>query len=78
MTVMNMFGTIDLRKGRADGKIEKRSDDTFRIIKCGEQRLFVVESYWKELNDAIRSRFGNDAQTIPPRDASAKIQELSR
>lgn len=77
-TIMDMFETIDLRKGRTDGKIEKRSDDSFRIIKCGDQRLFVVESYRKELIDAIRNRFGNDAQIIPPRDASAKIQELSR
>ena len=28
---MDMFETIDLRKGRADGMIEKRSEDFFRI-----------------------------------------------
>ena len=77
-TVMDMFETIDLRKGKADGKIEKKTDDSFRIIKCGEQRFFIVESYRKDLIEAIRHRFGSDAQIIPPRAASAKIDELSR
>ena len=77
-TVMDMFETIDLRKGKADGMIEKKTDDSFRIIKCGEQRFFIVESYRKDLIEAIRHRFGSDAQIIPPRAASAKIDELSR
>ena len=76
-TVMDMFETIDLRKGKADGKIEKKTDDSFRIIKCGEQRFFIVESYRKDLIEAIRNKFGSDAQIIPPRAASAKIEELS-
>ena len=77
-TVMDMFETIDLRKSKTDGKIEKKADDSFRIIKCGEQRFFIVESYRKDLIEAIRNKFGNDAQIIPPRAASAKIEELSR
>ena len=76
-TVMDMFETIDLRKGKADGKIEKKADDSFRIIKCGEQRVFIVESYRKDLIEAIRNKFGSDAQIITPRAASAKIEELS-
>ena len=77
-TVMDMFETIDLRKGKTDGKIEKKADDSFRIIKCGEQRFFIVESYRKDLIEAIRNKFGSDAQIVPPRAASAKIEELSR
>ena len=77
-TVMDMFETIDLRKGKNDGKIEKKADDSFRIIKCGELRFFIVESYRKDLIEAIRNKFGSDAQIIPPRAASAKIEELSR
>ena len=77
-TVMDMFETIDLRKGRTDGKLEKRSDDSFRIIKCGEQRLFVVDSYRKNLISAIKDRFGSDVEIIPPRGASARLEELSR
>ena len=77
-TVMDMFETIDLRKGKTDGKIEKKVDDSFRIIKCGDQRFFIVESYRKELIDAIRNKFGGDAQIIPPREATAKIEDLSR
>ena len=77
-TVMDMFETIDLRKSKTDGKIEKKADDSFRIIKCGEQRFFIVESYRKDLIEAIRNKFGSDAQIIPPRAASVKIEELSR
>ena len=77
-TVMDMFETIDLRKSKTDGKIEKKADDSFRIIKCGELRFFIVESYRKDLIEAIRNKFGSDAQIITPRTASAKIEELSR
>ena len=77
-TVMDMFETIDLRKGRSDGKLEKRSDDSLRIIKCGDQRVFVVDSYRKDLISAIRDKFGADAEIIPPRAASARLEELSQ
>ena len=75
---MDMFETIDLRKGRSDGKLEKRSDDSLRIIKCGDQRVFVVDSYRKDLISAIRDKFGADVEIIPPRAASARLEELSR
>ena len=77
-TVMQMFETIDLHKGKGDGKIEKRQDDSFRIIKAGEIRIFVVDSYRKDLIEAIRNKFGSDSIIIPPKSASAKIEELSR
>lgn len=77
-TVMQMFETIDLHKGKSDGKIEKRQDDSFRIIKAGETRIFVVDSYRKDLIEAIRNKFGSDSIIIPPKSASAKIEELSR
>lgn len=77
-TVMQMFETIDLHKGKSDGKIEKRQDDSFRIIKAGEIRIFVVDSYRKDLIEAIRNKFGSDSIIIPPKSASAKIEELSK
>ena len=52
-TVMDMFESIDLRKSKADGRIEKKTDDSFRIIKCGEQRMFIIEPYRKELIEAV-------------------------
>ena len=77
-TVMDMFETIDLRKSKADGKIEKKADDSFRIIKCGDQRIFVIEPYRKELIEAVRNKFGSDAQIISPRAATSTLEELSR
>ena len=77
-TVMDMFETIDLRKSKADGKIEKKADDSFRIIKCGDQRIFVIEPYRKELIEAVRNKFGSDAQIISPRAAISTLEELSR
>ena len=77
-TVMDMFETIDLRKSKADGKIEKKSDDSFRIIKCGDQRMFIIEPYRKELIDAVKNKFGADAQIISPRVATSTLEELSR
>lgn len=77
-TVMDMFETIDLRRSKSDGRIEKRSDDSFRIIKCGEQRMFIIEPYRKELIEAVKNKFGADAQIISPRVASATLEELSR
>ncbi len=59
-----------------DGKLEKRSDDSLRIIKCGDQRVFVVDSYRKDLISAIRDKFGADVEIIPPRAASARLEEL--
>ena len=77
-TVMDMFETIDLRSSKSDGRIEKRTDDSFRIIKCGEQRMFIIEPYRKELIEAVKNKFGADAQIISPRVASATLEELSR
>ena len=77
-TVMDMFETIDLRRSKSDGRIEKRTDDSFRIIKCGEQRMFIIEPYRKELIEAVKNKFGADAQIISPRVASATLEELSR
>lgn len=77
-TVMDMFETIDLRKSKADGKIEKKSDDSFRIIKCGDQRMFIIEPYRKELIEAVKNKFGADAQIISPRVATSTLEELSR
>lgn len=48
------------------GKLEKRSYDSLRIIKCGDLRVFVVDSYRKDLISAIRDKFGADAEIIPP------------
>ena len=75
---MDMFETIDLRKSKADGKIEKKADDSFRIIKCGDQRIFVIEPYRKELIEAVRNKIGSDAQIISPRAAPSTLEELSR
>ena len=77
-TVMDMFETIDLRKSKADGKIEKKSDDSFRIIKCGDQRMFIIEPYRKELIEAVKNKFGADAQIISPRVATSTLEELSK
>ena len=60
------------------GKLEKRSYDSLRIIKCGDLRVFVVDSYRKDLISAIRDKFGADAEIIPPRAASARVEEMSR
>lgn len=60
------------------GKLEKRSYDYLRIIKCGDLRVFVVDSYRKDLISAISDKFGADAENIPPRAASARLEELSR
>ena len=40
--------------------------------------MFIIEPYRKELIDAVKNKFGADAQIISPRVATSTLEELSR
>ena len=58
-------------------RVQHRRDDSFKIIKCGERRTYVVESYRKELIEALKARFGDSIEIVKPSAAVELVRELS-
>ena len=59
-------------------KVEHRPDDSFKIIKCEDRKIYVVESYRKELIEALKNRFGESIEIVKPSKALDLFQELSK
>ena len=58
-------------------KIEHKRDDSFRIIRHGEDKIYVAPSYRKDLIGALRERFGDDIKIIKPSEMNEVLSRLS-
>ena len=47
-------------------QVEHKRDDSFKIIRHGEEKIYVTPSYRKDIIDALKSRFGEDITIIKP------------
>lgn len=75
---MSSFESIGARKGRINGHLDKVQDDSLRVIRCGDsRRIFVVPSERKDIIDAVRKKFGQDAEIIRPHMVSGTLETLS-
>ena len=78
-SLMSSFeNTCMQRKSAHPIKVEHRQDDSFRIIKCEDRKIYVVESYRKELIEALKNRFGESIEIAKPSMALDLFQELSK
>jgi hypothetical protein len=66
-----------LKKSSTAIKIEHKRDDSFKIIKAGDRKIYVAPSYRKDLIAALKERFGNDIGIIKPSEMPQVIKELS-
>jgi len=47
-------------------KVEHRRDDSFKIIRTGNEKIYVAPSYRTDLIDALKARFGDGIRIIKP------------
>ena len=59
-------------------KVEHKRDDSFRIVRSGERRFYVVPSYRKDIIEALQARFGESIEIIKPSQVNELMRELSK
>jgi ADP-ribosylglycohydrolase len=65
-----------LKKSASKIKIEHKQDNSFKIIRAGDKKIYVVPSYRKELVEALKGRFGEDINIIKPSEMPVVLKEL--
>lgn len=77
-SLMQSFESVCLeRRSSHPIKIEHKRDDSFKIIKQANEKIYVVPSYRTDLIEALKDRFGTDVRIIKPSEMSEVIKELS-
>jgi ADP-ribosylglycohydrolase len=77
-SLMESFeNTFLLKKSASKIKIEHKQDNSFKIIRAGDKKIYVVPSYRKELVEALKGRFGEDITIIKPSEMPEVLKELS-
>lgn len=66
-----------LKKSASKIKIEHKQDNSFKIIRAGDKKIYVVPSYRKELVESLKGRFGEDINIIKPSEMPEVLKELS-
>lgn len=66
-----------LKKTASPIKVEHKQDDSFKVIKNGDKKIYVAPSYRKELITALKERFGEGIHIIKPSEMPETIKELS-
>jgi hypothetical protein len=57
--------------------VEHKQDDSFKVIRAGDDKIYVAPSYRKELIEALKGRFGEDIHIIKPSEMAEVLKELS-
>ena len=77
-SLMQSFENLGLERRAAHPiRIEHRQDDSFRIIRTGNEKIYAAPSYRKDLMEALKSRFGGDIRIIKPSEMPQLILYLS-
>ena len=59
-------------------KVEHKRDDSFRIIRSGDRKYYVVPSYRKDIIEALQARFGESIEIVKPSQVNELMRELSK
>ena len=75
---METFERIMVRKEIRTGKVEKESDDSFRMVRIGEEKpIYIVSAYRKDIIEALRAKFGEDVTIMGPQKAREFLAEAT-
>ena len=58
-------------------KVEHKRDDSFRIIRHGDNKTYVAPSYRKDLIEALKERLGDEIKIIKPSEMNDTLSRLS-
>ena len=76
--IMRTLESTQLHKNLRSGVVQKVPDDSFRVIRVkGQQPVYVVSPYRKELAAALRDRFGEDIIMASPLKAEEMLKKMS-
>ena len=77
-SLMQSFENVCMERQSAHPiKVEHKRDDSFKIIRHGEEKIYVTPSYRKDIIDALKSRFGEDITLIKPSEMTGVLSRLS-
>lgn len=77
-SLMQSFENICIERQSAHPiKVEHKRDNSFKIIRHGEEKIYVTPSYRKDIIDALKSRFGEDITIIKPSEMTGVLSSLS-
>lgn len=77
-SLMESFENSFLLKKTANPiRVEYKPDDSFKIIRTGDSRIFVAPSYRRDLIAALKERFGEDITIIKPSEMADLMKGLS-
>lgn len=76
-SLMETFEKVMVRKEVRSGKVEKEPDESFRMIRRGDETpIYVVPGYRKDIVEALREKFGQDVSIMGPRQAEAFLESV--
>lgn len=76
---MEMFENICLGKGKGQlMKVASKQDDSFKVVKIGDKKLYLVSEYRRDVIEALRQKFGNDIKILKPSIGWDEIRALSK
>jgi len=74
--LMETFERVMIRKEQRTGKVEKREDDSFGMVKVGDSKpIYIVSAYRTEIIDALKEKFGGDITVVGPRQIDGYLEE---
>lgn len=77
-SLMESFENSFLLKKTANPiRVEYKPDDSFKIIRTGDSRIFVAPSYRRDLIAALKERFGEEITIIKPSEMADLMKGLS-
>lgn len=77
-SLMESFENSFLLKKTANPmRVEYKPDDSFKIIRTGDSRIFVAPSYRRDLIAALKERFGEEITIIKPSEMADFMKGLS-
>lgn len=74
---ISSYEAICLNKSQQARAVVRKPDNSFNVIRMPDSsRIFCVPSYRKDIIDAVKARFGEDARIIKPTDAQALLKQI--
>ena len=77
--ILDKFEDICLGKKRGSAqKVASRQDDSFKVVKIGDKKIYLVSDYRRDLIEALKKKFGNDIKILKPSVGWEEIKEMCK
>lgn len=77
LSIMESFENICLGKSNPK-KAASKQNDSFQVVKIGDEKLYLVPPHRKELIAALHDKFGNDIRIVRPSEGMDEVRQKSR